>query len=272
MIEESVVKPDPEFVQAMGESFIKKGYLEEYGIDNKQLEQLISYGYKLVEANKVMNLTGITEPEDIVIKHFVDSLTLLPYLDRAYKKVPRDHAVDEDAESGSDIPRFTLADVGTGAGFPGLPLKIMRPHIGLVLIDSLKKWVNFLSEVVQMLNLEGVRCLHIRAEEAGRQATLRDQMDAATARAVAPLDVLAEYCLPLVKRGGYFWAMKGVLDEEIKEAKSAIKRLGGQLERTDEFFLPQTDIKRTVVSVRKIKTTPEAFPRANGVPKKRPLK
>ncbi|HHX37791.1 MAG TPA: 16S rRNA (guanine(527)-N(7))-methyltransferase RsmG [Clostridiaceae bacterium] len=232
-----------------------------YAIDSSQIDQFIHYAFWLVECNKVMNLTGITDPAEIVVKHFVDSLTLLPYLDRAWQSAAPDL-------NGSS---FSLADVGTGAGFPGLPIKIMRPQLKLVLVDSLKKRIRFLETVVANLSLSDVSCFHLRAEDAGRHPTLRDRLDAVTARAVAPMAVLAEYCLPLVKSGGYFWAMKGEADQELKQAERAIRKLAGRTKGIDSFYLPKTDMARTVITIKKIKPTPKSFPRANGIPKRRPL-
>ena len=204
-----------------------------------QLNQLEKYYDLLLEWNKKINLTRITEPEEVVVKHFVDSLTLLKYCD-----IP----------TGAKV-----IDVGTGAGFPGIPLKIVRPDIELTLLDSLNKRLNFLREVCDSLGLES-ELVHSRAEEGSRKAEYREKFDAAVSRAVARLNVLSEYCLPYVKVGGQFISMKGPeLNEELNEAKSAINTLGGKIEKVSEFKLE--DSGRTIVTIKKEKPTPKAYPR-----------
>lgn len=197
-----------------------------------------AYADFLVDKNQVMNLTAITDPHGIAEKHFLDSVLPLGLFD-----VP-------DGAS--------LVDVGTGAGFPGVPMAIMRPDIRLTLLDSLNKRINFLKELTGLLELPA-ECIHIRAEDAGR-GSLRESFDIATARAVSRLPILCEYCLPLVKTGGAFLAMKGDCQEELEEAKNAISVLGGKVERMEEYALPSGD-KRTLVVIRKVKKTPEKYPR-----------
>lgn len=224
------------------------------GIDlsDEALVCFASYTASLLEWNRVMNLTAITQPEEIVCKHYIDSLTLL-----RYARIP---------ESSS------LADVGCGAGFPGIPLKIVRPDIRLTCLDSLNKRIRFLESLIATLSLDNVHCLHIRAEEAGRRADLREQFDVVTARAVARMGVLAEYGLPLVRTGGYFYAMKGPDGEiEAQEAAAAIRLLGGAIERVDSFPLPGTDMHRTIVCIRKTSPTVSTYPRPAAVIAKKPL-
>lgn len=221
-------------------------------LDSKALKLFGLFTDELLEWNKVMNLTAIKETADIALKHYVDCLEILKYVN---------------IENGAKI-----ADVGCGAGFPGIPLKIARDDILLCSVDSLGKRVNFLTQTEKKLGLEGCRCVHARAEEVGAKAPYRETFDYATARAVAKLQVLAEYCLPLVKVGGAFIAMKGGDDgEEIKEAENAVKTLGGKIEKVFEYTLPQTDNKRTIIVIRKIKETDKKYPRSNAKIAKKPL-
>ncbi len=215
------------------------------------------YAEMLREKNKVMNLTNITDDEGIAMRHFVDSLTLVSYIR------------DEQAKQGTK--ELTLIDVGTGAGFPGIPLKVSIPEIKLALMDSLQKRLNFLNDVSTELELKGVKTIHARAEDGGRDKKYREKYDIATARAVASLPVLCEYCLPFVKVGGVFLAMKGHSEEEVKESNKAIALLGGTIEKIDEFMLPGTDMNRSVVVIRKLRHTPPQYPRQAGKPTKSPL-
>lgn len=229
--------------------------LKELGveIDSKQLEQFNQYYETLVEWNEFMNLTGITEYDEVLLKHFVDSLVLDPN-----KLITSD--------------KIKLIDVGTGAGFPGLPIKIAFPNVDVVLLDSLNKRIKFLDEVINKLGLENIKTIHSRAEDGGRNKELREQFDIAISRAVANLSSLAEYNLPYVKLGGYFVAMKsGEIDEEAENAKKAIKLLGGQLEKITKFRLPNTDIDRSLVLIKKVKETSKKYPRKAGLPTKEPL-
>lgn len=218
---------------------------------DRQLQQFTDYYELLVETNKVMNLTAITEPEEVAVKHMIDSL--LAYDEQLFKNK-------------------TLADVGTGAGFPGIPLKIYCPDLQVVLIDSLGKRLNFLQQVIDRLGLEKIVCEHMRAEDAGRNKKHREKYDLVTARAVARLSVLSEYCLPLVKKGGMFIALKGSkYAEEIEEGKAALKILGGKLISSTQVKLPGLDDGRAIVKIEKIKNTPAQYPRKAGTPEKQPL-
>ena len=216
--------------------------------DARAAERFVQYFRALSERNKVMNLTAITEAEDVARLHFLDSVALLEFLDL----------------SGSRV-----IDVGTGAGFPGLPLKIAEPTIRLTLLDSLRKRVDFLSETCAALELEDVECLHARAEEA---PGLREQFDFAVSRAVARLNVLCELCLPFVRPGGSFLALKGPDPrEEMDEARRAVAELGGEFGETLRYGIPGTDIQHTVVVVKKTKSTPAKYPRRFAKIQKSPL-
>lgn len=231
-----------------------KDAAEKYGLSlsEKQLDQFDRYYQLLVEWNEKMNLTAITEPKEVAIKHMVDSLSC--WNDDMFK------------------PDIRVIDVGTGAGFPGVPLKIYRPEIKLTLLDSLNKRINFLQTVVDELGLTEVECIHGRAEEAARQRTLREQFDLAVSRAVARLPVLAEYCLPFVKKGGVFAAMKGMkFAQEAQEAQKALSTLGGGEPDCVEVKLPYLEDKRAVIYIRKEKNTPKTYPRKAGTPDKNPL-
>lgn len=215
-----------------------------------QLKQFYNYMNLLIEWNKKINLTAITEPNEIILKHFVDSLTISKYI--------------------SDGTR--VVDVGTGAGFPGIPLKIYRQDIEITLLDSLQKRINFLDEVIRELNLEKIETIHSRVEDFGKDKKYREKFDIATSRAVANLATLSEYLLPLVKIGGKVISMKGsLIEEELENSKNAIKILGGKIERVDEFDLPNSDISRNIVLIDKIKETPNKYPRKAGEPSKKPL-
>ena len=215
------------------------------------------YAKLLVEWNKVMNLTGIVDDEGIALRHFIDSLTLVPYIERE--------------QIAKDNKKLTLIDVGTGAGFPGIPLKIVKPELKLDLLDSLQKRLNFLNDVCEKLALTDVHCVHSRAEDAGRAKKYREKYDVVTARAVASLPVLCEYCLPFVKTGGVFIAMKGHINEEIENARKAIVTLGGTVERVEKFRLPGTEMDRSVIVIRKLRNTPAQYPRQAGKPEKEPI-
>ena len=215
------------------------------------------YATMLKEKNKVMNLTAVDDDKGIAMKHFIDSLTLCPYIR------------EEEAKSKKD--KLTFIDVGTGAGFPGLPVKISCPELSVTLMDSLDKRLKFLDEVITALDLKDCITVHSRAEDAGRNKKFREKYDIVTARAVARLSVLAEYCLPLVKIGGVFLAMKAHSEEEEKEAGKAIALLGGTIEKTDSFTLPGSDMERSIIVVRKIRPTPARFPRKAGTPSKTPI-
>ena len=214
-----------------------KGGME---ITDKQYERFSLYAKMLVEWNEKINLTAITDPEGIALKHFYDSVYPFTLFDIA--------------ENASVI------DVGTGAGFPSCPLKIMRDDLKLTLLDSLNKRIRFLEEVSEKCALSA-ECIHARAEDGGKRANLRESFDIACARAVAPMYILAEYCLPFVKIGGAFWALKGSSGaEELNEAKDAIKRLGGKTEKVIEYSLPNGD-GRTLIIISKVSPTPTKYPR-----------
>lgn len=220
-------------------------------ISENAIENLDKYADLLVEYNKVMNLTAITEREEIDEKHFLDSLTLL---------------LSEKLFDGCK-----MIDIGAGAGFPSLPIKIAREDIDVTMLDSLNKRVGFLNTVIETLNLDKIKAIHSRAEDAGKNKEHRENYDIATARAVAELCVLSELALPFVKVGGYFVAMKGNSpSDEIDRAKPAISKLGGKLREVKEIALP-SGIKHTIVIMEKISKTPAAYPRKAGKPSKEPL-
>ena len=219
-------------------------------VDAPAKERLKRYYELLVEWNERMNLTALTEPQDVALKHFADSLTLLQYTE---------------IKDGA-----SMIDVGTGAGFPGLVLKIARPDIRLTLLDSLNKRLNFLDTVCEELGLEEVETVHSRAED-GSRTQLRDSFDYAVARAVAPLNVLAEYCLPYVKAGGAFLAMKGkTAAKELADAENAIKKLGGEVADKRFFTLGEAG-ERGIIEIAKIAPTPKEYPRKSKAIKNKPL-
>ena len=227
---------------------------EQLGIKltEKQVDQFIEYYEMLAESNKVMNLTAITEFRDVLKKHFVDSLTLIKEVDLTKK--------------------WTIMDVGTGAGFPGLALKIAFPELKVTLLDSLNKRVQFLNKVIEKLELTDIEALHGRAEDYAKADKLREKFDICVSRAVANLSTLSEYCLPYVKEKGYFIPYKSEKgSEEIKNAEKALQILGGKVIKEDEFLLPDSDITRKLVVIRKIRKTPEKYPRKAGLPSKNPL-
>lgn len=217
-----------------------------------QCEQLNNFHKILCEWNEFMNLTGITEYNEVVIKHFVDSLAVnCVYL---FKKTDR------------------VVDIGTGAGFPGIPLKIMYPDTRFTLLDSLNKRIKFLDEVIRINSLDGIETLHGRAEDYARDKNYREEFDVCVSRAVANLSTLSEYCLPYVKVGGVFISYKaGQLDEELKASERAIKLLGGEIKEVHKLTLPDTDIDRTFVVIKKTAATSKKYPRKAGLPSKEPL-
>ena len=230
------------------EAHLRKG-LAELGLGDDASPSLLRFGELLLEKNKVMNLTAITDPEDVASLHFLDSAALLTL---------------------ADLKDKTVVDVGTGAGFPGMPLKILEPTIRMTLLDSLGKRITFLQEVCDNLKLTDVACVHARAEEFA--AAHRGQFDFATSRAVANLSVLCELCLPLVKTGGYFLAMKSVdSDAELKDAERAIRTLCGRVERWADYRIPGTEVIHRVIFIKKEAETPKKYPRAFAKIKKNPL-
>ena len=233
---------------------ILKNAAEEYGISlsETQLQQFDCYQELLVEWNQKMNLTALTEPKDVAIKHMIDSVSV--YDEKWFSE------------------GMSVIDVGTGAGFPGLPLKILCPSLKVTLLDSLNKRVKFLETVVSELGLSDIVCVHARAEEAARQKQYREKFDAVVSRAVARLPILAEYDLPFVRVGGFFAAMKGAkYEEEAEEAKKAVKLLGGGETVLREIKLPGLEDKRGIIYIRKEKKTPSVYPRKAGTPEKNPI-
>ena len=218
-------------------------------LTNKQLEKFYSYMELLLEWNEKINLTAITNEEDIIKKHFIDSLTISKYIEGNEK----------------------IIDVGTGAGFPGIPLKIVKENNEVILLDALKKRLKFLEEVIEKNNLMNIETIHYRAEEAGKDNKYREKFDIATSRAVAPLNILLEYLLPLIRVDGKCICMKGSNIKEIEQSKNAIQILGGEIEKIEEFELPDSDITRTTIIVRKIANTPNKYPRKAGTPSKEPI-
>lgn len=228
--------------------------LEKLGVSltDRQIEQFLIYYELLTEWNSFMNLTAITEYEDVLKKHFVDSVSLI-------------QAVDVRKE-------LTLIDVGTGAGFPGLALKIAYPELKVTLLDSLQKRIQFLDAVIEKLGLEGIETIHGRAEDFAKPQKLRESFDLCVSRAVANLSTLSEYCLPFVKVGGYFIPYKSEkIAQEKEEAEKALELLGGKFERQVEFMLPSSDIYRNLFVIKKVKETPKKFPRKAGLPAKEPI-
>lgn len=227
--------------------------LESLGIvlSDTQKQQFMDYYEFLVETNKVMNLTAITEFDEVIEKHFLDSLSLCKVYDLGRK--------------------VKILDMGTGAGFPGIPLKIAFPELEIVLADSLNKRIKFLQEVIERLGLSDITALHARAEELGRDKNYREQFDLCVSRAVANLSSLSEYCIPFVKESGKFISYKsGEIEEEVSQAKKAIKLLGGKIEDVYKFDLYEQ--KRSFVIISKEKKTPKTYPRKAGTPTKEPIK
>lgn len=222
-------------------------------LTDRQIEQFEQYYEMLVEWNKVMNLTTITEMQDVVVKHFVDSLSLVQMV----------------KDFGNEV---SVIDVGTGAGFPGIPLKIVFPDIKITLLDSLNKRINFLNEVVTALQLKDVRTIHGRAEDFGRNPDYRERYDFCVSRAVANLSTLSEYCLPFVKVKGSFISYKsGKVEGELEQAKGAIFKLGSRIANTCEFVLPGGEAGRVLVRIEKTQIMSKKYPRKAGLPAKEPL-
>lgn len=229
--------------------------IEIYLSDN-QINKFFKYKDLLIETNKHLNLTAITDDYEVIEKHFIDSLTITKYL----------------------TENSTLIDVGTGAGFPGLPVKIYREDIKITLLDSLNKRLNFLNNVINELELKDVNTIHGRAEDLAHNLEYREKFDFVTARAVANLATLSELCIPFLKAGGKFICMKSNVEEEIKNAKNAINVLGGKITTVDKFYLPKLDngnsnesVERTIIIIEKIKNTANKYPRKAGTPAKNPL-
>ncbi len=219
-------------------------------LSEDQIEKFYQYKELLIEWNKKINLTAIIEDKEIIDKHFIDSITINKY-------------IGKDKE---------IVDIGTGAGFPGVPIQIINNTNNMVLFDSLQKRLNVLEDIIQKIKLKNICTLHGRAEETFKNKIYREKFDIATSRAVASLNVLVEYMLPAVKIGGYCICMKSnEIEEEVKRAQNAIKILGGKIEKIESINLPDTDIKRNIVIIKKIKDTPKQYPRKPGTPSKLPI-
>lgn len=217
----------------------------------EHVEQFIRYYKKLIDWNEKINLTAITEEREVVIKHFIDSFSVAPYISPGSKK---------------------LIDVGTGAGFPGIPLKMVNKDLTVTLLDSLDKRIRFLNEVINDTGLAGIQAIHGRAEELARDKGHRELYDVGVARAVASLPVLCEYVLPFIKIGGSFIAMKGSnVNDEVQLSKKAVSMLGGEIKTVDRFLLPFEEMERHIISIVKIRQTPTQFPRKSGKPTKSPI-
>ena len=230
--------------------------LANYGfkLSSKQKEQFATYYNKLIEFNKKVNLTRITDKNEVYLKHFFDSITPLLEFSDLFKG------------------EKSLCDVGAGAGFPSLPIKILCPDLSITIVDSLGKRLKFLDELVSDLSLDKVTLVHSRAEDAGQNKNLREKFDLVTGRAVARMSVLSEYCLPLAKVDGYLVALKGPkAQDELADAKNAIEVLGGSVKEVKELTLPDTDDERTLIVVEKVKATPKKYPRQAGTPNRKPL-
>lgn len=226
---------------------------ENFDFNEEIYNKYIKYKELIKEWNKKINLTAITEDEQIIKKHFIDSIKVFKFKELRNCE--------------------TIMDIGTGGGFPGIPMKIINPNSNMVLLDSLNKRVKFLDEVIANLKLTDITTLHGRAEDYAKQKEYRENFDAVVSRAVANMAVLSEFCLPYVKVGGYFVALKGpAIEEELKSAKNAISILGGKLEEIIEVDVEGTDLKHNLVVVKKVKSTPKQYPRKAGTASKKPLK
>ena len=221
-------------------------------LTDKQIEQFLQYYEMLVEWNQVMNLTSITEEDEVILKHFYDSMSIVKYLD--FK------------------PGEYVIDVGTGAGFPGIPLAILLPKVQFTLMDSLNKRIIFLQDVVKKCGLKNVECIHRRAEELAKNEKYREKYDVCVSRAVANLSVLLEYCIPFIKKGGMFISYKSISsEEELSDSKNAQNKLCCKLKKNISFELPDTDIRRNFLLFEKFDNTSSKYPRNNGIPRKKPL-
>lgn len=219
-------------------------------LDNEICNKLYNYMNLLLEWNEKINLTAITDEKEIILKHFIDSFTINKFINSGDK----------------------MLDIGTGAGFPGLPIKIIRPEVDVFLMDSLNKRINFLNEVIESLQLKNIEAFHSRAEEMAKNNKFREKFDVVTSRAVAKLNILLEYMLPYTKINGKCLCMKGPnIEEEIKEAEKALKILGGEIEKIEKIILPDSNIERKIIIIRKKSATPLKYPRKAGMPTKEPL-
>lgn len=236
-------------------------------LSDSQIEQFLLYYEMLTEKNKVMNLTAITEFDEVMKKHFIDSLSLV----KAYDVYTGKNVESRSGSIGSNLS-LSVIDIGTGAGFPGIPLKIAFPNLKVTLMDSLQKRVDFLKEVIAALGLYDIEAIHGRAEDHAKPGQLREQFDLCVSRAVSNLSVLSEYCLPYVKVGGKFISYKSEkAAEELKEAEYAIQILGGRVEQQVSFTLPDSDLFRNLFVIEKCGPTPDKYPRKAGMASKKPL-
>lgn len=234
------------------EEISRKFNMLHINVSQGQQLQLVTYYQMVIEKNKVMNLTAIEAPDEFLDKHFVDSLSINQILDL------------------NEVER--IIDIGTGAGFPGIPLKIVFPHLQVTLLDSLGKRVKFLNEVIDRLGLENIEAIHGRAEDLAKKEGYRESFDLCVSRAVANLSTLSEYCLPFVKIGGCFMAYKsGHIEDELKASAKAIQVLGGAKAKVSQLTLPETDYDRSFVQIHKIKETNRKYPRKAGLPSKEPI-
>jgi len=232
------------------EELLNKAKMLNVELSETQVNQFYTYMKMIQEWNEKINLTAILEPKEMILKHFIDSITIL----------------------GDIKENAKIVDIGTGAGFPGIPIKIVRPDTEIVLLDSLNKRINFLNNVIEELKLEKIKTIHSRAEDFGANNQNREAFDVAVSRAVAPMNVLLEYLLSTVKVGGICICMKGPeIDEEIEESKNAAKILGGKIEKIQKIELVNSGNQRTLINVKKINITPNKYPRNAGTPSKKPL-
>ncbi len=236
------------------EQFVQELSKRNFKLNENQINQFNQYFTSLIETNKKVNLTRITEKDEVYLKHFWDSITPLFTFGSVLK------AAD------------TLCDVGAGAGFPSIPLKIMLPELKVTIVDSLGKRLNFLQGLITQLNLKNVTLVHGRAEDVGQNKQYREQFDVVTARAVANMAVLSEYCLPLIKENGNFIALKGPkAEDELKSARKALKVLGGKVIAVKELQLPRSTEERTLILIEKVQATPKKYPRQAGTPHRKPI-
>ncbi len=235
-------------LQEFSKELKEKAKLINIELEENQIKKFYNYMNLLLEWNEKINLTAITEPNEIILKHFIDSITILKYIENNMKVV----------------------DVGTGAGFPGIPLNIVNTNVNYTLVDSLNKRINFLNEVIEKVDLKNINTVHSRIEDFAKNN--KETFDIATSRAVASLNILLEYLLPLVKIGGICICMKGSnAKEEIESASKALEILGGKIEKVEEITLPESNIVRNIIIVRKIKSTPNKYPRKAGMATKEPI-
>ena len=236
------------------EQFVQELSKRNFKLNENQINQFNQYFTSLIETNKKVNLTRITEKDDVYLKHFFDSITPLFTFGEIFTKSQ------------------TLCDVGAGAGFPSIPLKIMVPELRVTIVDSLGKRLNFLQELITQLDLKNVALVHGRAEDVGQNKQYREQFDIVTARAVANMAVLSEYCLPLVKKNGNFIALKGPkAEDELNSSQKALKTLGGKTTAVKELQLPHSSEDRTLILVKKVQATPKKYPRQAGTPHRKPI-